>query len=123
MVGANDFTFTSTDPGIPSLQNPFEDVTFLNFHFTFSTNLGPCYGVANLIFERGEWKAYTVMTLLEGIHGHPARVGADRARGSHNDKMSYDARREQECEFIDRDPEVLISKFLPMMFVPFSNSH
>jgi hypothetical protein len=63
------------------------------------------------------------MTLLEGIHGHAARVGADRARGSHNDKMSYDARREQECEFINRDPEVLISKFLPMMFVLFSNSH
>jgi heterodisulfide reductase subunit A-like polyferredoxin len=35
-------------------------------------------------------------------------VGAHRARGTHNDKLSYDERRDEEGEFLDSDPEVLI---------------
>lgn len=59
--------------------------------------------------HRGDaWKAYTLFTLLEGIHGCPSRSGPNRSRGTHNNEISYDERRAQEAEFRDRDPAVLI---------------
>lgn len=104
---AKDFVFTSTPPAI---ERPFPDVTFLSVHFSFNTRQGPSFGLANLVWEDMEWKAWTCFTLLEGIHGHPQVVGAHRKRGTHNDTMSYDERRVEECEFKDMDPQVLIGQ-------------
>jgi hypothetical protein len=114
-VKASNFVFASTQPAI---SQPFPDVTFIDLHFDFQTCLGPSYGVAHLAFEKDEWKAYTCFTLLEGIHNHPQKVGAHRARGSHNDKLSYDEKRAQENDFRDSNPEVLISQSrLPPLFL------
>jgi hypothetical protein len=92
------------------LEHPFPDVTFLGIHFDFETKIGPASGIARLVYEDDKWKAFTVFTLLEGIAGHPQRVGSHRARGSHNDKLSYDERRSEEGEFTDSSPDVLIGK-------------
>ena len=105
LTDARNFVFSQIQP---SLSDPFPDVTFLNLHANFETSLGPSYLVANLVYKEGEWQAYTVFTLLEGIHGHPMRVGADRFRGTHNDQESYDERRARECEYKDRDPDTLV---------------
>ena len=97
------------------MEEPFPDVTRLSVHFDFVARLGPAFGIANLVWEDGTWKAWTCFTLLEGIHGHPQIVGAQRKMGTHNDKMSYDERRKQECDFKDFDPQVLIgTRFLPL---------
>ena len=108
VVKARNFVFAQTQPEIT---HPFDDVTLLTLHFSFDTELGPCYGVAHLAWEDTAWKAFTAFTLLEGIHDHPQVVGAHRKRGTHNDKMSYDERREEEAEFRDEDPQVLIGEY------------
>ena len=107
---ARDFVFADT---LPSMQSPFEGVTFLNVHFNFNTRVGPAYGVANLVFEEAleDWKAYTVFTLLEGVHGVKQNIGENRARGEHNTPLCYDDTRALESAFDDKDPEVLISEY------------
>ena len=105
MTGAHGFAFAETRP---ALECPFADVTYLVVHFTFSTMMGPSYGVANLVHSDGEWKAFTVFTMLEGLHSHPWRAGAGRPRGTHNGQESYDERRTREREFNDREPETLV---------------
>lgn len=107
IVKARDFVFTETQPNI---NHPFPDVTLLTLHFTFNTETGPAFGIAHLCWETDAWRAFTVFTLLEGVHGHPQVVGANRKRGTHNDKLSYDERRAKEAEFEDEDPQVLISE-------------
>jgi hypothetical protein len=108
-VHARDFVFAST---LPEVQCPFDDVTFLNIHFTFNTRVGPASGVANLVFEEavGDWKAYTVFTLLEGVHGVTSTLGANRPRGQHNAPLCHDDTRAEESAFGTCDPEVLISE-------------
>ncbi|WVR05558.1 hypothetical protein IAU60_002577 [Kwoniella sp. DSM 27419] len=105
IVKARDFTFALKEP---ALEHPFPDVSFLSVHFDFQTETGPAYGIAALVYEDKQWKAFTLFTLLEGIHGHTPLVGASRPRGSHNAKLSYDDRRSHEREFDDQDPSVLI---------------
>jgi hypothetical protein len=107
VVKASDFTFANKQPVI---EHPFPDVTFLSIHFDFNTATGPAYGVAALVWEDQSWKAFTVFTLLEGIHGQPQKVGSTRKRGTHNDELSYDDRRAEEREFTDGSPDVLISE-------------
>jgi hypothetical protein len=94
-VGARDFVFGLKEP---HLEHPFPDVSFLTVYFEFATNIGPASGIARLVYEDVAWKAFTVFTLLEGVQDHPQRVGAHRARGTHNDKLSYDERRDEEGE-------------------------
>jgi hypothetical protein len=106
-VKARNFVFSQVEP---SLSRPFDDVTFIDLFFDFETELGSCSGIAHLSYEGDEWKAFTLFTLLEGIHGYPQKVGAHRPRGSHNDKVSYDEKRAIENDFVDHDPEVLISE-------------
>lgn len=107
MVKASDFTFANKQP---SIEHPFPDVTFLSIHFDFNTATGPAYGVAALVWEDNAWKAFTVFTLLEGVHGTPQTVGGSRKRGTHNDERSYDQRRAEERDFIDSSPDVLIGE-------------
>ena len=66
--------------------------------------------MANLVWDTDAWRAFTVFTLLEGVHGHQPKIGAARNRGSHNDELSYDERRTKEREFTEADPAVLISE-------------
>jgi hypothetical protein len=109
VVQARDFVFAITQP---KLEHPFPDVTFLSVHFDFNTKVGPSYGIANLVYQHNEWKAFTVFTLLEGIHGRPQLVGAHRPRGTHNDKLSYDERRAEESELKAESPDVLIGAWM-----------
>lgn len=72
--------------------------------------LGPGYALARLTHKDGEWKLYTLYTVLNGVHGHPQMVGAARQRGTHNDKEPFDARRARETAHQGSDPDVLISE-------------
>ncbi|RSH90305.1 hypothetical protein EHS25_001639 [Saitozyma podzolica] len=106
-TGARNFVFAST---APTIEHPYEDITFLTIHFEFETKLGPSYGVARLVWDDtvNEWRAFTLFTLLEGIHDYDAKVGAKRSRGTHNDRVSYDERRAHEQDYQDKQPDVLL---------------
>lgn len=92
----------------PLLESPFPDVSWVRVHFGFDTTVGACSGIARLVYERGQWKAYTLYTLLEEVAGHPQQVGRNRPRGQHNAAEPYDERRAREAEFADSDPDALI---------------
>lgn len=89
-------------------------MTWLRLHFDFETGLGNCTGIARLVSDNGQWRVYTLYTLLEEIHGWPQQSGRNRPWGKHNDREPHDVRRKREAEFKDKDPEVLIST-LPAM--------
>jgi cation diffusion facilitator CzcD-associated flavoprotein CzcO len=92
---------------LPSVARPFPDVAFLEVYFTFETAVGPSVGIAKLVpGAEGKYVAYILFTALDGIHGHPERVGHDRLRGAHNTTDSYDDLRIQEIE--SPEPEVII---------------
>jgi hypothetical protein len=84
----------------------------VNLHFEFNTVVGPSYGIANLVRSStdGQWRAFLLFTLLDGIHGHPEQVGPHRPRGTHNDTESYDVRRAEETELFHNSPSVLIGE-------------
>jgi hypothetical protein len=107
VVNARNAVFTET---APTLQHPFDDVSFIEVHFHFVTNLGSSFGLSKLVrsSEDNKWRAYTLFTLLEGIHGHPEHVGALRPRGTHNSKDSWEDQRKEDTEFEHADPDVLI---------------
>ncbi|KAK7207658.1 hypothetical protein BZA70DRAFT_271873 [Myxozyma melibiosi] len=90
----------------PVLARPFDDVAFIELNFTFQTKIGPALGITKLIPHAGSYAAYIVLTSLDGIHGHPERIGAHRVRGTHNAKVSYDDARAATID--DPQPDVLI---------------
>lgn len=104
---SNNFSLSIQTP--PALESPFPDVTWLRLHFDFETELGKCSGIARLACKNGQWRAYTVYTLLEEIHGWPQATGRNRPYGRHNDREPHDVRRKREADFKDKDPDVLIS--------------
>jgi putative flavoprotein involved in K+ transport len=82
--------------------------TFLRFE----TTVGPCNGVVRLVREGGELRAWTLMTVLDEIHGHedPANGGRwqnvdwKRNFGGEN----WLDRRRKARGYVDRDPAVLV---------------
>ena len=80
--------------------------------FTFETSVGPCNGVVRLVSERGEARAWTLMTALDEIRGHedPANgqrwqdVDWKRNFGGEN----WLDRRSRARAYADRDPAVLV---------------
>ncbi|BEI85735.1 hypothetical protein CcaverHIS002_0600220 [Cutaneotrichosporon cavernicola] len=103
---ATAFALSTETP--PVLESPFPDVTWIRLHFTFDTSLGKCSGIARLVYAADVWRAYTIYTLLEEVHGYPQKAGRNRPRGRHNDHEPHDARRAREADFKDKDPEVVI---------------
>jgi hypothetical protein len=107
IANARNAVFTET---APSLQHPFDDVSFIEVHFHFVTELGPSFGLSKLVrsADDNEWRAYTIFTLLEGLHDHPELVGAHRPPGIHNSKDAWEDKRKEDTEFRNSNPDVLI---------------
>ncbi|BEJ15423.1 hypothetical protein CspHIS471_0500280 [Cutaneotrichosporon sp. HIS471] len=103
---ATAFALSAETP--PVLESPFPDVTWIRLHFTFDTSLGMCSGIARLVYAADMWRAYTIYTLLEEVHGYPQKAGRNRPRGRYNDHEPHDERRAREADFKDKDPEVVI---------------
>jgi len=80
--------------------------------FTFETSVGPCNGVVRLVSEKGEPRAWTLMTALDEIRGHedPANgqrwqdVDWKRNFGGEN----WLDRRNRARAYADHDPAVLV---------------
>jgi hypothetical protein len=99
-------------PAAPAFESPFPDITFLSIQFRFETNLGKAFGLTRLVWDVDTWRSFTCFTLLQEIHEHERRIAENRPRGSHNDKVSYDEKRQEEVEYVDRSPDVLISELI-----------
>ena len=80
--------------------------------FVFETSVGRCNGVVRLVFEGGEPRAWTLMTMLDEIRGHedPANgrrwqdVDWKRNFGGEN----WLDRRKKALAYADHDPAVLV---------------
>lgn len=84
----------------------------LTAQFTFETNLARHRGVARLREDAGEWKAWTVLTAMSELKGFEENLGVRRPSGSnhgaHRGTTNWWDKRNQEQEFLDSDPQVVI---------------
>ncbi|KAK9366199.1 hypothetical protein V1509DRAFT_630440 [Lipomyces kononenkoae] len=95
-----------TDPA-PSGVRAFSGHSFINAKFTFETALGPAFGLTRIVkTESGEYKAYVVLTCIDGVHGHPEHALENRLEGGHNSRIPYAEQRRRELD--DPQPTVLI---------------
>ncbi|TFY82502.1 hypothetical protein EWM64_g1514 [Hericium alpestre] len=93
--------------GSEALQRLYPDLAWIQAFFTFDIAVGHALGIVRLVpTSSGEWKAHTILTLLEGLKGHPELVGSLREQQPNHDKWQEKRRREIECE--DEDPKVII---------------
>lgn len=73
--------------------------------------MGKAFGLTRLVWDVDAWRSFTCFTLLEEIHDHERRIAENRPRGSHNDKISYDEKRQEEQKYTNSSPDVLISEY------------
>ena len=71
-----------------------------------------CRSVTDANSLHAATQIYALYTTLQELKGHPARMGAHRPQGvdhgQHVGRISWRKKREQEIEYKDRSPEVLI---------------
>ncbi|KAJ2924869.1 hypothetical protein H1R20_g12243, partial [Candolleomyces eurysporus] len=94
----------------PVLASPFPDLVWILLHFTFDTDVGGCTGVARLVpvAKTGEtkWRAHTVYTRLESLHGVSESLGPGRKIEPYHGP--WDQARAEEAAFKDREPTVIV---------------
>ncbi|KNG48888.1 flavin-binding monooxygenase-like protein [Stemphylium lycopersici] len=86
------------------------DIKGINFFIELETTVGRGEGVMNLAEENGEWKIFTIYTLLKELKGHEEPLGHRRTKGVKHggdpDRKTWKETRDAEKEGID--PRVLI---------------
>ncbi|KAJ7191867.1 FAD/NAD(P)-binding domain-containing protein [Mycena pura] len=93
----------------PALQRPAPDIAWISAMpvFDFETRVGLCSRIVRLVpaSDAGVWKAHCVYTNLEGLKGHPERIGALRNPSPNHGKWASE--RAASLAFEDADPVVL----------------
>src|ERR1700761_2034700 len=88
------------------------DVKGIQFFFNFTSKVGKGQGVARLAERDDQWKIFTFFTTLKDLVGYEEGTGLNRPRGVvHGGQMNrknWSETRQDEFEFKDRDPVVLI---------------
>ena len=89
------------------LQQPYEDIAWIQAVFNFDTNVGHASGVFRLVpLPDGTWKAHVVYTNLEDLKGFPERIGPLRNFEPNHGRWADRREREREC--LDEEPAVVI---------------
>ena len=97
------------DASSAAVQQPYPDVLWIQAFFTFSTAVGTASGILRLVpIPGGQWKAHTIFTSLEGLHGFPELTGPLREQEPKHGTWPEQRKRESECEGPDQQPAVLI---------------
>ena len=97
------------DASSAAVHQPYPDVLWIQAFFTFSTAAGTGSGILRLVpTPSGEWKAHTIFTTLEGLHGCPELTGPLREQEPKHGTWPEQRQRERECEAPDQQPVVLI---------------
>ncbi|GJE89351.1 NAD(P)/FAD-dependent oxidoreductase [Phanerochaete sordida] len=85
----------------------FPDLAWILVRFAFSTRVATGKGTARLVYgPDGVWRAFAVSTQLDGLKGHPERLGD--LRDFRTDLGDWAERRAEEREFVEKDPEALV---------------
>lgn len=72
------------------------------------TDVGKGRGLVQLVFDNGEWKAFTVFTTLKELRGFEEPTDARRPLVARTDGKQWKKGREDDLEFRDSDPTVMI---------------
>jgi hypothetical protein len=93
-----------------ALGRPYPDIAWIQAFFTFSTAAGTGSGILRLVpTPNGVWKAHTIFTTLEGLHGFPELSGPLREHESKHGTWPEQRRQERACEEPDQQPAVIIA--------------
>jgi len=90
------------------------DLKGIQLMLTVSTDVGSGRGLAKLVRDKsdGQWKAYTLYTVLQSLKGHEEILGSRRpngvAHGTVKDRKCWKDTRIIEQEFVGDEPTVLI---------------
>ncbi|EIW83472.1 FAD/NAD(P)-binding domain-containing protein [Coniophora puteana RWD-64-598 SS2] len=105
--GLNNVKLIEDDLRKPEVQRMFPDLVLLRLLFTFETNVGKGTAIVNLVPTKGgEWKAYMLLTHLDGLKDYPEQVGELRnQKAAHG---TWEAKRAAESEFKNNDPTIVI---------------
>lgn len=80
--------------------------------FEFTTELAHGRGVLRLVRREGAWKAWTVMTAMDGLVGHEESTGSRRprggAQGTGRSERNWTESRKRQQEFTAGEPQVLV---------------
>jgi cation diffusion facilitator CzcD-associated flavoprotein CzcO len=95
--------------------NPIDawgDVKGIRFFITFETEIGRGQGVVTLAFADGEWKIFTISTVMTELKGFEEPTGKRRSRGVEHggnpERKNWKETRQAEGEFEKSEPRVLI---------------
>jgi phosphoglycerate dehydrogenase-like enzyme len=92
-----------------ALGRPYPDIVWIQAFFTFSTAVGTGSGVLRLVpTSNGEWKAHTIFTTLESLHGCKELTGPLREQESKHGTWLQQRHQERECEGPEQQPVVII---------------
>ncbi|KAF8813407.1 FAD/NAD(P)-binding domain-containing protein [Phlegmacium glaucopus] len=97
--------------GASLLMKPYPDLAWIQLSFTFETQVGLCSGIVRLVPVSSPakdivWKAHSIFSHLDDLKGFPEKIGALRNPQPNHGK--WEAEREKEARFEDKDPVVLI---------------
>jgi len=82
------------------------NLNFIQASLSFETTIASATAVVNLIktAEKG-WVCWTMATIIEGLLDYPE---VPVAKGGQTEVMGWQERRDEDVEFRERDPDVLI---------------
>lgn len=102
LVKAGNFSLIA--PGA-KFEKPYDDLHYVSAHFSFDTEIAGASGVVNLVKTEAGYRAWTLHTVIESLHGFPELPNRDgHMVGPH----SWSTQREIDIAFEDREPEVLV---------------
>lgn len=97
------------DTNSVAMMSPYPDIVWIHAFFAFSTAVGTATGILRLVpTASGDWKASTIFTNLEELHGFPELTGALRGGEHESETWPEKRRRELECKEPDQQPAVLV---------------
>jgi hypothetical protein len=90
----------------PTVEHPYDDLSYVQFSVGFSTDKLGASAVINLaLTPDGSWKIWTMSSAIETLLGFPEQPERDgHMTGAH----SWSAQRAIDTEMKDEQPEVLI---------------
>ncbi|KAL2807921.1 hypothetical protein BJX63DRAFT_439784 [Aspergillus granulosus] len=84
----------------------------IQFFTTIVLGFGKGRGIIRLVEESGQWKILTLFTSLVELNGHEEPLNGRRSKGVEHggrpDRKNWQERREEDAEFNNKEPAVLI---------------
>lgn len=97
------------------VEEPFDDLQFIQAHFAFETELARGTAVVNLSPADGIAAAWTLHTVLEGLINHPDTPQHD---GHMTGSLSWNEQRNLDTSYESESPDVVISESRSLPLVP-----